>query len=152
MRASGIGLAGAHWLGGKGDIADGAGGLGDLLARYAAGQTGCAAGLDAKAKAFGHADWIFGKRDRRIYEHSVGTDLQRERRIRGRTESGINDDRNVGVLDDYLYLLDVKMPRPEPIGEPSGITVAHPVSFMPGQDRIGVNIGQYDEAIVDFST
>ena len=47
-------------------------------------------------------------------------------------------------------LCGLRMPSPEPIGEPSGITAAQPACFEPaGQHRIVVGVRQHHEAVGD---
>ena len=47
-------------------------------------------------------------------------------------------------------LYGLRIPAPEPIGEPSGITAAHPACLQPaGEDRVVVGVREHREAVGD---
>ena len=87
-----------------------------------------APGLHGELERLGHRHRIVGERDGGVDEHAVGAELHALGRLRRRTETGIDDHRHLGLLDHDLDRVRSFRPRPEPIGDASGITVAQPAS------------------------
>ena len=58
----------------------------------------------------------------------VAAVLQREGRVGGRADAGVEDDRDLGRSTMSVEVRGVGDPCPLPIGEPSGMTAAQPTS------------------------
>src|SRR3989304_4932690 len=74
----------------------------------AAGAVSFAPRLDAEPERLRHLNGVLRPRDRRVHEHRVGADLQRQRRLGRSAETSIDHDRHARVLDEDLDLLQRK--------------------------------------------
>ena len=72
--------------------------------------------------------------DARIQQHAVDAQFHGEGHVAGRADAGVDDHRVIGIAclrysRQMRMLLGFRMPWPEPIGLPAGMTLAAPASF-----------------------
>ena len=92
----------------------------------------------ARAHGLRHQIRPLGPGHRRGQQHRVAAQLHRQRGVAGRADPGVQDHRHLSPNSTMSSMLcGLRMPSPEPIGAPSGITAAQPAApaCAPGPGR-----------------
>ena len=111
---------------------------------------GRAAGLDGEGDRPGHRGRVAGAGDRAGAEHAVAAELDRQGRVRGRADPGVEDHGHAGSVDDQADVVRVADPHAAADRRAERHHGgAADVLEAAGEDRVVVGVGEDDEAVVD---